>query len=128
MESIQQKPEEPKYKQFTSNKIQISTKKEARVYINASKSMLAQFPNIELHALGEAITICAKVGEILSRNGYTITTKIETSTLPASADIEKNSSGERKKAKLIIALDRAPTFADKIKEDQARTASYNKIE
>ena len=128
MEPTQQKPEEQKYKQFTSNIIQISTKKEARVYINASKIMLTQFPNIELHALGEAITICAKVGEILSRNGYATITKIETSTLPPAVDIEKNPSGDRKKAKLIIALDRAATFEDKIKEDKARAASFNKIE
>jgi len=78
------------------------------------------FEDIELHALGEAIAIGVKVGELLCRHGYTTITKIETTTI--SPETEGQTPGETdkpvrrsKKAKLIIKLTKSDKFPELIK-------------
>ena len=100
--------------------IQISSKKEPRAYINYAKSALGTSSTIELHALGEAITTCAKVGEMLFRNGYAVITKIQTSTLPPSQDPNLALGVQRKKAKMVVILERSADFFKKIAEEQAK--------
>jgi len=99
----------------TSNRIQVSTKRDTGFYIFLAKLFLLDFPDIELHGLGDAISICVKVAETLCRHGYTSFKKIETSTLePGKEDTQKQRT--RKKAKLIITLEKSKDFDDKIKD------------
>jgi len=100
-------------KQITpsSNKIQISSKRDTGFYVFLSKLFLMDFPEIELHALGDAIAIGVKVGELLCRYGYTTIARVETTTIVPTED-EKQEKGFRrgKKAKLIIRLGKSSNF------------------
>jgi len=79
------------------------------------------FNDIELHALGDAITIGVKVGELLCRYGYTNIAKIETTTISPETE-GKTPQGETekpvrrgKKAKLIVKLTKSDKFPELIK-------------
>ena len=98
----------------TSNKIQVSTKRDTGFYIFLAKLFLMDYEDIELHGLGDAISICVKVSETLVRHGYTTFKKIETSTLEPGK--EDQDDRRRKKAKLIITLGKSAQFNDKIKD------------
>lgn len=102
----------------TSNKIQISAKRDPGFYVFLSKLFLMDFNEIELHALGDAITIGVKVGELLTRNGYTDIGRIETTTISEN-DKETPEGEDRprrgKKAKLIIRLTKSSRFPELIK-------------
>jgi hypothetical protein len=97
-----------------SNKIQISSKRDSGFYVFLSKLFLMDFPDIELHALGDAISICVKVGELLCRYGYTDILRVETTTI--TPDEEEDKGFRRgKKAKLIVKLKRSANFPNLIK-------------
>jgi len=101
----------------TSNEIQISSKRDPGFYIFLSKLFLMDFNDIELHALGDAIGIAVKVGELLCRSGYTTMGQIQTTTI---APEEGNTEGGRgirrgKKAKLIVKLTKSSQFPELIK-------------
>ena len=99
----------------TSNKIQISSKRDSGFYVFLSKLFLMDFQDIELHALGDAISICVKVGELLCRYGYTDISRVETTTI--TPEEEEGDKGFRrgKKAKLIVKLKRSGNFQNLIK-------------
>lgn len=97
----------------SSNKIQISAKRDTGFYVFLSKLFLMDFNDIELHALGDAIGICVKVGELLCRYGYTNILRIETSTINPGKEGEKERKG--KKAKLIVKLKKSDQFPNLIK-------------
>ena len=102
----------------THNKIQISTKRDSGFYVFLAKLFLMDFPDIELHALGDAITIGVKVGELLCRYGYTTISKIETTTIFPESDTQGNSDKSLrrgKKAKIIIKLAKSDKFPELIK-------------
>lgn len=100
----------------TSNKIQVSSKKDPGAYVFLAKLFLLDFEEIELHALGDAIGICVKVGESLVRYRYTDYTKIETLTITADEPQEGSTNPIRgKKAKFIIKLKRSKDFPELIK-------------
>jgi len=104
----------------TSNKIQISAKRDTGFYVFLAKLFLMDFNDIELHALGDAITIGVKVGELLCRYGYTKIAKLETTTISPETEQENQKEGERairrgKKAKLIIKLEKTDKFPELIK-------------
>lgn len=104
----------------TSNKIQISAKRDTGFYVFLAKLFLMDFNDIELHALGDAITIGVKVGELLCRYGYTKIAKLETTTISPETEKETPKEGERairrgKKAKLIIKLEKTDKFPELIK-------------
>lgn len=100
-----------------SNKIQISSKRDTGFYVFLSKLFLMDFNDIELHALGDAIGICVKVGELLCRYGYTNIARIETSTItPTTGGKEDEKELRRgKKAKLIVKLTKSNQFPTLIK-------------
>jgi len=100
-----------------SNKIQISGKRDTGFYVFLSKLFLMDFENIELHALGDAIAIGVKVGELLCRYRYTDIARIETTTIVPTAEEKQNDQGIRrgKKAKLIIKLNKSKDFPNLIK-------------
>jgi len=57
-------------KRANSNQIQISTKKDVKFFTFLAKIYLKEFQEIELHALGEAISQAVKVAETLERYNY----------------------------------------------------------
>jgi hypothetical protein len=100
----------------TSNKIQISAKRDTGFYVFLSKLFLMDFSDIELHALGDAIGTCVKVGELLCRYEYTVIDRIETTTIvPTEAEEQDDQPRRGKKAKLIVRLKKGPKFNDLIK-------------
>ena len=64
------------------NKIQVSnTKKPLFFYVNLAKRFMQQYEEVELSALGVAISTIVSVVEILKNNGLVIVKKIYTSTI-----------------------------------------------
>jgi len=99
----------------TTNILQISSKRGHRFYIFLSKIFLKTFEEIELHALGQATGMCARLGESLQREGLANITTIATSTF-----VPKNTrKGPRrsKKIKMIVKVHRAEKFDEIVGDD-----------
>ena len=82
-----------------SNQIQISSNKDVKFFTFLAKIFLKEFQEIELHALGEAISQAVKVAETLERYSYAKIVKINQS-------IQESESNPRKKVKILIVLTR----------------------
>jgi len=98
-----------------TNILQISSKKGHRFYIFLSKIFLKTFDDIELHALGQATGMCARLGESLQREGLANITNIETSTFVPKESLK----GPRrsKKIKMIVKVHRSDGFEDLVGDD-----------
>lgn len=91
----------------TSNQLQVSNKKDVKFFTFLAKIFLAEFPTIELHSLGEAISTGVKVAESLERFGYAKITKIQqfTHTFEETQDQRKG-----KKVKMVVVLEKSQKF------------------
>ncbi|KAL6513353.1 hypothetical protein OROGR_020446 [Orobanche gracilis] len=90
------------------NRIQVSnTKKPLFFYVNLAKRYLQQHKEIELSALGMAITTVVTIAEILKNNGFAKEKSILTSTVGM-----KNQEKGRvvNKARIEIVLEKSDTF------------------
>ena len=112
----QDAPESPKQKREKkllnpeTNVLQISTRRGHRFYTFLCKIFLKSFEDVELHALGQATGMCARLAESMQRLGFATVTKIETLThMP-----KPNLNGPRrfKKIKMIIKMHRADDFEE----------------
>eukprot|EP01017_Pseudomicrothorax_dubius_P000530 TRINITY_DN0_c2052_g1_i2.p1 TRINITY_DN0_c2052_g1~~TRINITY_DN0_c2052_g1_i2.p1 ORF type:complete len:118 (-),score=21.01 TRINITY_DN0_c2052_g1_i2:87-440(-) len=99
-----------------SNTINISTRKDTRFFMYLSKLFLRKFETIELHALGEAISISSRVSESLSRYGYANMSRInlQTITTQQKEGGRNDKQGQRKKVKLTIIMNRSGDFFNKV--------------
>ena len=88
-----------------SNQINVSTKKNPNFYVFLGKKYLEENETVELHALGNAVSISVIAAENLVRNNYAKFLKIETKTI----NVQGN-KGDSKKAKLFITLERSKDF------------------
>ncbi|CAM8979767.1 unnamed protein product [Rhodiola kirilowii] len=90
------------------NRIQVSnTKKPLFFYVNLAKRYMQQFNEVELCALGMAISTVVTITEILKNNGFAIEKKIATSTV----DIKDESRYRPvQKAKIEILLGKSEKF------------------
>ena len=93
------------------NKLQISNQRDFKFYNFLAKIFLKAFETIELHALGEAISLSVRVSENMNRFGYASITKIEQLTF--HPDEKEDLQGGRKKIKMIITLKRSADFNEK---------------
>ncbi|XP_049367879.1 uncharacterized protein At2g34160-like [Solanum verrucosum] len=70
------------------NRIQVSnTKKPLFFYVNLSKRYMQQYNEVELSALGMAISTVVSIAEILKNNGLATEKKIMTSTVDVKEDM-----------------------------------------
>jgi hypothetical protein len=99
------------------NKMQISNQRDFKFYNFLAKIFLKEFETVELHALGEAISLSVRVAENMSRFGYATITKIEQLTFHPD-EKEEHQQGGRRKIKLIINLKRTADFNEKTKNLQ----------
>ncbi|CAN8316105.1 unnamed protein product [Cochlearia groenlandica] len=90
------------------NRIQVSnTKKPLFFYVNLAKRYMQQYDDVELSALGMAISTVVTVAEILKNNGFAVEKKIMTSTV----DIKDDSRGRSvQKPKFEITLVKSEKF------------------
>ncbi|CAM8940116.1 unnamed protein product [Rhodiola kirilowii] len=90
------------------NRIQVSnTKKPLFFYVNLAKRYMQQYNEVELCALGMAISTVVTITEILKNNGFAIEKKIATSTV----DIKDESRYRPvQKAKIEILLGKSEKF------------------
>ena len=90
------------------NKIQVSnTKKPLFFYVNLAKRFMQQYEEVELSALGMAISTIVTVVEILKNNGLVIVKKLYTSTI----DIGNERHGQMvQKPKMEITLKKSDNF------------------
>ncbi|GAB2284902.1 hypothetical protein Dimus_019355 [Dionaea muscipula] len=89
------------------NRIQVSnTKKPLFFYVNLAKRYLQQYNEVELSALGMAISTVVTIAEILKNNGIVIEKRITTSTV----DIGESGGRPVQKAKIEIVLGKSDNF------------------
>ncbi|KAH7292857.1 hypothetical protein KP509_28G001500 [Ceratopteris richardii] len=105
------------------NKIQVSnTKKPLFFYVTLAKRFMQQYEEVELSALGMAISTAVTVVEILKNNGLAIVKKIYTSTV----DIGDEARGRTvQKAKMEIIVTKS-TKSQKVLTDNAYEADGQK--
>ncbi|XVE89916.1 hypothetical protein DITRI_Ditri20bG0034300 [Diplodiscus trichospermus] len=90
------------------NRIQVSsTKKPLFFYVNLAKRYIQQHNEVELSALGMAITTVVTIAEILKNNGLAIEKKVLTSTVGMK---DENSGSVVQKAKIEIVLGKSDKF------------------
>ncbi|KAH7331095.1 hypothetical protein KP509_20G014500 [Ceratopteris richardii] len=96
------------------NKIQVSnTKKPLFFYVTLSKRFMKQYGEVELSALGMAISTVVTVVEILKNNGLAVVKKIYTSTI----DIRDEMRGRTvQKPKMEITVEKSDKFDEIIAE------------
>ncbi|KAI4301941.1 hypothetical protein L6164_035172 [Bauhinia variegata] len=90
------------------NRIQVSnTKKPLFFYVNLAKRYIQQYNEVELSALGMAITTVVTIAEILKNNGLAVEKKVLTSTV----GMKDESKGRLvQKAKIEIVLGKSDKF------------------
>ncbi|EYU23047.1 hypothetical protein ABFS83_11G046200 [Erythranthe nasuta] len=90
------------------NRIQVSnTKKPLFFYVNLAKRYMQQHNEVELSALGMAISTVVSIAEILKNNGFAVEKKITTSTV----EIRDEARGRPiSKAKIEIVLGKTEKF------------------
>lgn len=90
------------------NRIQVSnSKKPLFFYVNLAKRYMQQHNDVELSALGMAISTVVSIAEILKNNGLAIEKKIMTSTV----DMKDEARGRPvQKAKIEILLGKTEKF------------------
>ncbi|XP_009364477.2 uncharacterized protein At2g34160-like [Pyrus x bretschneideri] len=90
------------------NRIQVSnTKKPLFFYVNLAKRYIEQHNEVELSALGMAITTVVTIAEILKNNGLAIEKKVSTSTVGMKDEIKGRLM---QKAKIEIVLGKSEKF------------------
>ncbi|TMW85287.1 uncharacterized protein At2g34160-like [Solanum lycopersicum] len=90
------------------NRIQVSnTKKPLFFYVNLSKRYMQQYNEVELSALGMAISTVVSIAEILKNNGLATEKKIMTSTVDVNEDMRGRPI---QKAKIEIVLGKTVNF------------------
>ncbi|KMT13451.1 hypothetical protein BVRB_4g083570 [Beta vulgaris subsp. vulgaris] len=90
------------------NRIQVSnTKKPLFFYVNLAKRYIQQHNEVELSALGMAITTVVTIAEILKNNGFAFQKKVCTSTIGMK---DENKGRTVQKAKIEIVLEKTEKF------------------
>ncbi|XP_057961835.1 uncharacterized protein At2g34160 [Malania oleifera] len=90
------------------NRIQVSnTKKPLFFYVNLAKKYIQQHNEVELSALGMAITTVVTIAEILKNNGLATEKKVLTSTVGMK---DENRGRVIQKAKIEIVLGKTQQF------------------
>ena len=107
-----------------SNQINVSTKKNPNFYVFLGKKYLEEHETVEMHALGNAVSISVIAAENLVRNEYATFSEIKTKTITV-----EGAKGDSKKAKLFITLKRSANFFEnmekfnKVREENEALAS-----
>ncbi|KAL6607757.1 hypothetical protein ACP70R_040820 [Stipagrostis hirtigluma subsp. patula] len=92
------------------NRIQVSnSKKPLFFYVNLAKRYMQQHGDVELSALGLAISTVVTIAEILKNNGLAVEKKIRTSTVEIS---DETRGRPIQKAKIEILLGKTENFDD----------------
>ena len=93
------------------NQINVSTKKNPNFYVFLGKKYLEEHETVEMHALGNAVSISVIAAENLVRNDYATFSEIKTKTINV-----EGAKGESKKAKLFITLKRSANFFENMEK------------
>ena len=86
--------------------VRVGLSKPYTSYVGASKEILKDAGNIELHALGEATSNAIRAAEMLCSLGYSTLERFETLTV---SEPDKNGV-TRSRSKVIVKLSKAPSF------------------
>ncbi|CAD6334468.1 unnamed protein product [Miscanthus lutarioriparius] len=90
------------------NRIQVSSsKKPLFFYVNLAKRYMQQHGDVELSALGLAISTVVTIAEILKNNGLAVEKRIRTSTVEI---IDETKARPIQKAKIEIVLGKTDKF------------------
>ena len=89
------------------NHLQVSNKKDVKFFTFLAKIFLSEFPTVELHSLGEAISSAVRVAENLERFGYAKIIKIEQFTHTFDENKEERRG---KKVKMVVTLEKSAKF------------------
>jgi len=102
--------------------IRVSARSFHSAYVNAAKVSFKTQSQVELHGLGEAIGNTVRAAEMLCSLGYATLVKFETMTLT-----DTDQSGiQKKRAKAIVTLAKAPTFDSAAAEFESTRSAAKK--
>jgi len=107
-----------KGKEATNNIIRVNGQRPASTFLGVSKKILETFETVELHSLGNAISLAAHVADSLQKFGYATIIKTTIST-----EEVKREEGTAKKPKMIIILKKTADFKRKADEFEKLRAS-----
>ena len=96
---------------FTSNIIRVNNQRPVSTFLGVSKKIFETFETLELHSLGNAISLAARVADNLQRFGYA--TIIKTTI---SSEEVKREEGLVKKPKMVFSMKRTADFKQKVKD------------
>lgn len=105
----------------SSNRIQVSSsKKPMFFYVNLSKRLLAEHGEIQLSALGMAVSTMVSIAEILKKDGLAVETRLAT-----CMDMIGGGDGRRpvQKAKMEIGLKKSDKFDELFAAEKDREAA-----
>ncbi|PUZ64239.1 hypothetical protein GQ55_3G128200 [Panicum hallii var. hallii] len=106
--AVQASGDAQQQKPGAGNRIQVSSsKKPLFFYVNLAKRYMQQHGDVELSALGLAISTVVTIAEILKNNGLAVEKKIRTSTVEISDEMRGRSI---QKAKIEILLGKTDNF------------------
>ncbi|KAK7269179.1 hypothetical protein RIF29_21896 [Crotalaria pallida] len=107
--------------QHKKNRIQVSnTKKPLFFYVNLAKRYIQQHNEVELSALGMAITTVVTIAEILKNNGLATEKRVLTSTVGMK---DENKGRLVQKAKIEIVLGKSEKFDNLMAPPPATTTT-----
>jgi|JI102314A1RNA_FD_contig_31_5877777_length_587_multi_2_in_0_out_0_2 DNA-binding protein len=94
------------------NKLQINIKKSVSYFSFLSKIFLKNFDQVEIHALGSAISTAVRVAETLQSNSEAVIENISLGTFPPENQKPENDKEQRtgKKMKIIITIKKGSNF------------------
>ncbi|XAR63594.1 hypothetical protein NMG60_11023590 [Bertholletia excelsa] len=108
------------------NRIQVSnTKKPLFFYVNLAKRYIQQNNEVELSALGMAITTVITIAEILKNNGLAFEKKVSTSTVGVK---DETKGRVIQKARIEIVLGKTEKFDSLVTKQAPPVAADNKEE
>merc|ERR1712139_76036 len=111
MDQNTQPPTEKKLFDPDTEKILVTTRRDAKFYIFLSKIILKKFGNVELSALGRAADISVRVAENLQRYNYGKIVRVYSETVNLDDKDKK-----RKGARFYVKLTKSEQF-DKLTEN-----------
>ena len=109
-------------KKEPENIINVSTVKNFTFFVFLAKKFLEENEEVELHALGSAVTHAVQAADNLIKHKYANLSKIYTD----SVQLKRRDGGDMKKAKLFIHLKKSDTFDEAVAEFEKQKEARDK--
>lgn len=120
-EQQQQPSEDHPRREHDSNRIQVSaTKKPMYFYVTLAKRLLKEHDEVQLSALGTAVSIMVSVAEILKKEGFVVVKGLSTHLEGIEdREVEGHTPKTAFKPKMTVVLNKSADYDSKMAEEAA---------